>query len=191
MPPKSDFSDIALSALPAPTDDGAADHLKGSRLPSVALSATTGDVVDLSVLKSTTVVYAYPMTGRPGVPLPEGWDMIPGARGCSPQSCGFRDHFAELKTLGVTNLFGLSSQSTDYQLEAAERLHLPFPILSDHDFTLTDALRLPTFDVDGMKLLKRLTMIIVNGEIRHVFYPVFPPDRSAAEVVAWLAANHL
>lgn len=191
MPPKSDFSDIDLSALPAPTDDGAADHLKGSRLPSVALSATTGDVVDLSVLKSTTVVYAYPMTGRPGVPLPEGWDMIPGARGCSPQSCGFRDHFAELKTLGVTNLFGLSSQSTDYQLEAAERLHLPFPILSDHDFTLTDALRLPTFDVDGMKLLKRLTMIIVNGEIRHVFYPVFPPDRSAAEVVAWLAANHL
>jgi peroxiredoxin len=135
------------------------------------------------------VVFAYPRTGRPGIENPEGWDFIPGARGCTPQSCAFRDLFDELKSLGVQRLFGLSTQHTDYQREAAERLHLPFPILSDEHFRLADALRLPTFSTAGMKLLKRLTLVISDGIIEHVFYPVFPPDKNAAEVAHWLAAR--
>lgn len=135
------------------------------------------------------MVYAYPRTGIPGVENPAGWDLIPGARGCTPQSCSFRDHFAELKALGVNHLFGLSSQDTAYQREAADRLHLPFPILSDECFSLTEALRLPTFETNGMTLLKRLTLVIHDGKIEHVFYPVFPPDRNASDVVAWLVAR--
>ena len=126
-------------------------------------------------------------TGKPGVPNPAGWDMIPGARGCSPQSCAFRNHFAELQRLGVAQLFGLSTQDTVYKAEAAARLHLPFPLLSDAGLALTRALRLPTFEVDGMTLLKRLTLVIDGGQIAHVFYPVFPPDQNAAAVVEWLA----
>ena len=175
--------------LPVPQDDGAASHLKGLRLPDVALPATDGTSVNLAKLKGRTVVYVYPRTGRPGQALPTGWDAIPGARGCTPQSCGFRDHFAELKRLGVAALFGLSTQDTAYQREAAERLHLPFSILSDADFTLTRALRLPTFSVDGMTLIRRMAWVIDDGAISHVFYPVFPPDKSAETVVAWLAAG--
>jgi peroxiredoxin len=156
-------------------------------MPGVGLPATDGRTVDLSKLPGRTVVYAYPRTGKPGVPNPTGWDMIPGARGCSPQSCAFRDHFAELQRLGVAHLFGLSTQDTAYQAEAATRLHLPFPLLSDAGLALTRALRLPTFEVDGMTLLKRLTLVIDGGRIAHVFYPVFPPDQNAAAVVAWLA----
>jgi len=135
------------------------------------------------------VVYTYPRTGRPGVPNPEGWDLIPGARGCTPQTCAFRDHFAELRALGVDYLFGLSTQGPAYQREAAERLHLPFTILSDELFELTTALRLPTFATNGMTLLKRLTLVINNGVSEHVFYPVFPPDRNADDVIAWLKSN--
>ncbi|MFL5440247.1 MAG: peroxiredoxin [Myxococcales bacterium] len=175
------------SAIPAPQDDGAARHLQGMSMPDVGLPATDGRTVDLSKLPGRTVVYAYPRTGKPGVPNPTGWDMIPGARGCSPQSCAFRDHFAELQRLGVTHLFGLSTQDTAYQAEAATRLHLPFPLLSDAGLALTRALRLPTFEVDGMTLLKRLTLVIDAGRIAHVFYPVFPPDQNAAAVVKWLA----
>ncbi|MFL5458840.1 MAG: peroxiredoxin [Myxococcales bacterium] len=175
------------SAIPAPQDDGAARHLPGMSMPEVRLPATDGRTVDLSKLPGRTVVYAYPRTGKPGVPNPTGWDMIPGARGCSPQSCAFRDHFAELQRLGVTHLFGLSTQDTAYQAEAATRLHLPFPLLSDAGLALTRALRLPTFEVDGMTLLKRLTLVIDGGRIAHVFYPVFPPDQNAAAVVEWLA----
>jgi peroxiredoxin len=156
------------------------------RMPSVQLAATDGSKVDLSTLDGRTVVYAYPRTGKPGVPNPEGWDLIPGARGCTPQTCAFRDHFAELKAAGVDHLFALSTQDTAYQKEVAERLHLPFPILSDEGFKLTTALRLPTFETHGMVLLKRLTLVIKNGVIEHVFYPVFPPDRNAGDVVAWL-----
>ncbi len=174
--------------LPVPQDDGAAKHLAGMRLPPLALAATDGSKVDLSQLKGRTVVYAYPRTGVPGKPLPDGWDMIPGARGCTPQSCDFRDHFAELRKVGVDHLFGLSTQDSDYQREAALRLHLPFAILSDADLALTKALRLPTFEVAGMTLLKRLTPVIDEGRITHVFYPVFPPDKSAQEVVGWLQA---
>jgi peroxiredoxin len=175
--------------LPAPTDDGAARHLFGMRLPGLSLAATDGRPVDLSALRGRTVVYAYPRTGRPGAQLPSGWDAIPGARGCTPQSCGFRDHFADLRAAGVDHLFGLSTQDTDYQREAAERLHLPFALLSDAELQLQEALGLPTFVVDGMTLLKRLTLVIDGGVIRHVFYPVFPPDKSATETLAWLAAH--
>jgi peroxiredoxin len=171
--------------LPVPEDDGAADHLPGMRLPSVPLASTSGEIVDLSALPGRTVVYCYPMTGRPDRSLPAGWDEIPGARGCTPQSCSFRDHHAELKSLGA-NVFGASTQDTEYQREAATRLHLPFALLSDSDLALAGALGLPTFEVDGMVLLKRLTLVIDEGWIEKVFYPVFPPDRSAEEVVAWL-----
>jgi len=172
--------------LPVPRDDGAARHLTGARLPALALAATDGAQVDLSALVGRTVVYVYPRTGRPGQASPSGWDGIPGARGCTPQSCGFRDHFAELRRLGVTQLFGLSTQDTDYQREAVERLHLPFAILSDADLKLTRALDLPTFTVDGMTLVRRMAWVIDDGVIRHVFYPVFPPDKNAEEVVRWI-----
>jgi len=172
--------------LPVPQDDGAARHLQGMRLPSIPLVATDGPSVDLSKLKGRTIVYVYPRTGRPGQALPTGWDAIPGARGCTPQSCGFRDHFADLKALGVAQLYGLSSQDSAYQREAVERLHLPFAILSDAGLALASALKLPTFTVDGMTLIKRMAWVIDDGSITHVFYPVFPPDRSADEVVDWL-----
>ncbi len=172
--------------IPVPQDDGAARHLQGLALPSLSLAATDGSRVDLSKLAGRTVVYVYPRTGVPGQPLPEGWDAIPGARGCTPQSCSFRDHFAELKRLGVAHLYGLSTQDTAYQREAVERLKLPFAILSDAGLALTRAIDLPTFAVAGMTLLKRMALVVDDGVIGKVFYPVFPPDRSAAEVIAWL-----
>jgi peroxiredoxin len=180
---------VDWSKIPAPSDDGAAKHLIGSPVPSISLTSSSGQSVDLASLQGTTIVYAYPMTGQPDVPLPDGWDMLPGARGCTPQSCAFRDHFAELRGLGAANIFGLSTQTTDYQREAGERLHLPFALLSDSDFKLTEALHLPTFETAGMRLLKRLTMVISKYRIEHVFYPVFPPDRSATDVIDWLKAR--
>jgi peroxiredoxin len=175
--------------IPAPQDDGAARHLTGMKLPDLALSATSGSAVNLSKLKGRTVLYIYPRTGVPGVDLPPGWNEIPGARGCTPQSCGFRDHFADLKTLGVAQVYGLSTQDTDYQREAAERLHLPFPVLSDADLNLARNLRLPTFTTSGMTLLKRMALVIDDGVIVKTFYPVFPPDKNAADVVAWLRSQ--
>jgi peroxiredoxin len=177
---------VLPKGLPVPQDDGAARHLVGMRLPGLVLAATDGSAVDLARLLGRTVIYAYPRTGRPGQPLPDGWDLIPGARGCTPQSCGFRDHFDELRRLGAANLYALSTQDSDYQREAAERLHLPFALLSDAELRFQCALRLPTFEVAGMRLLKRLTLVIDDGVIGKIFYPVFPPDRSAAEVIAWL-----
>jgi peroxiredoxin len=177
---------VLPAELPAPQDDGAARHLAGMRLPSLVLAATDGSNVDLSKLSGRTVVYVYPRTGVPGQPLPEGWNEIPGARGCTPQSCGFRDHFGELKRLGVVRVFGLSTQDTAYQREAVERLHLPFPVLSDERLALARALDLPTFTTSGMTLFKRMALIIDDGVISKVFYPVFPPDKNAEEVIAWL-----
>jgi peroxiredoxin len=172
--------------LPVPVDDGAADHLWGAALPHMSLQSTAGRMVDLSQLSAPrTVIYCYPMTGVPGKPLPSGWDQTPGARGCTPQTCGFRDHFEELRDLKA-EVFGLSTQTPEYQLEMAQRLNLPFEILSDADGKLSQALRLPTFEVEGMRLLKRLTLVIREGRIEHVFYPVFPPNESAGEVILWL-----
>ena len=176
--------------LPVPGDDGATAHLSGMQLADVPLRATDGSTVSLSRFSGRTVVYAYPRTGEPGKAMlvPE-WDQIPGARGCTPQSCAFRDHFTELKRAGADQVFGLSTQSTAYQQEMAERLHLPFPVLSEETLELTRALRLPTFEAGGLTLIKRLALIIDDGRITHVFYPVFPPDRNAADVLAWLTAN--
>ena len=172
--------------IPVPEDDGATRHLTGIKLPDLALPATSGGPVNLSKLKGRTVLYIYPRTGVPGQALPTGWDTIPGARGCTPQSCSFRDHFGELKRLGVAQLFGLSAQDTAYQQEAATRLHLPFPILSDEKLAFTRALRLPTFSVGGMTLIKRMALVIDDGTITKMFYPVFPPDKNAEEVITWL-----
>ena len=175
--------------IPVPQDDGGARHLAGLRLPSVPLAATEGSQVDLSKLKGRTVVYIYPRTGVPGQSPPDGWDAIPGARGCTPQSCSFRDHFAELKQLGVAQLYGLSTQDSGYQREAVERLHLPFAVLSDEALKLARAINLPTFTVAGMILLKRMALVIEDGVVVKAFYPVFPPDKNAEEVIAWLKAS--
>jgi peroxiredoxin len=175
--------------IPVPQDDGGAKHLAGVKLPDLALSATDGAQVNLAKLKGRTVVYIYPRTGVPGVDTLPGWDQIPGARGCTPQSCSFRDHFGELKRLGVAQLYGLSTQDTAYQHEAATRLHLPFAILSDEKLMLAQALKLPTFTTSGITLLRRMALVIDDGMITKAFYPVFPPDKNAEEVVAWLQAS--
>jgi peroxiredoxin len=176
------------SGLPEPEDDGAADHLPGATLPDVALPATDGSTVRVAEL-SRTVLFGYPRTGQPGVePLVEDWDLIPGARGCTPEVCSFRDLHTAFAEAGA-GVYGFSTQDTDYQREAAERLHLPFPLLSDADLALTRALPLPTFEVAGQTLLKRLTLVVRDGTIEHVFYPVFPPDGHADEVLAWLKAS--
>ena len=175
--------------IPVPQDDGAARHLAGMKVPDQELPATDGVPVNLSRMKGRTVVYIYPRTGVPGVDPPTGWDQLPGARGCTPQSCSFRDHAGELKRLGVAQLYGLSTQDTVYQHEAATRLHLPFPILSDEKLALTKALKLPTFAAAGMILLKRMALVIDDGTITKAFYPVFPPDKNAEEVIAWIQAS--
>ena len=188
MSPRSDDLHSLPANLPAPVDDGACDHLRGARVPRVGLPGTRGGVVDLGALGGRTVVYAYPRTGVPDRDPPDGWDLVPGARGCTPQSCAFRDHHAELAALGA-RVFGLATNPTDYQREAADRLHLPFELLSDARFELTEALRLPTFEIAGMRLLRRFTLILRDGAIEHVMYPVFPPDRNADDVIAWLRAH--
>lgn len=176
------------SGLPVPVDDGAASHLMGSFLPDIRLNATNGEVVRLGELKGKYVLYIYPMTGQPNIALPDGWDSIPGARGCTPQSCSFRDHADELANLN-TRIFGLSAQTTEYQLEARNRLHLSFELLSDTPLTLKKSLGLPTFFAGNLELYKRLTMVIDNNQIIKTFYPVFPPDKNADEVIMWLKTN--
>ena len=176
--------------LPEPTDDGAADHLPGARLPSVSLPATDGPSVDLSTLAGRVVCYCYPMTGRPDRDVvPDGWSEIPGARGCTPESCGFRDHYRDLVDRGVDHVYGLSVGSTAHQREARDRLGLPYELLSDEAGRFAAALGLPTFSVAGETYLKRLTVVADEGQITRIFYPVFPPDEHAAEVLDWVAAN--
>ena len=171
--------------LPIPQDDGAANHLVGMRLPGIVLGTTTGKQINLSEIKGRVVIYCYPMTGQPNVALPDGWDQIPGARGCTPQSCSFRDHYQELQALGA-EVYGLSVQSTEYQQEMAERLHLPFSVVSDFDYQFQRALKLPVFIAAGMTLLKRITLIANDGMIEAVHYPIFPSDSDPAWVI-----NHL
>lgn len=175
--------------LPVPVDDGRARHLTGLAVPSVPLLATTGERIDLSTIPGRAVVFAYPRTGQPGQPpLVPDWDLIPGARGCTPETCAFRDLAADFGKLGI-RVFGLSTQEPAYQRELAERLHLPFPVLSDASRALTDALRLPTLTIGGLVLLARLSWLQRDGRIERFWYPVFPPDRHAAEVLAALTAR--
>ena len=178
------------SDLPVPVDDGAADHLRGSRAPDIALPATDGRQVSLARIPAPrVVVYAYPRTGRPGeAPLVDDWDTIPGARGCTPETCGFRDHHAKLQSAGA-EVFGVSTQDTAYQMELATRLRLPFPVLSDAELELTRAWRLPNLAVAGQTLLRRLTLVLRDGKVERLWYPVFPPDRHAEDVVSWLHSN--
>jgi peroxiredoxin len=174
--------------LPVPIDDGACTHLQGSTTPPVRLRSSSGRLVDLAELRATVVIYVYPRIGAPDRPPPEGWDAIPGARGCTPQSCRFRDLATEFKSLG-TQLFGLSTQPSTYQHDAAQRLQLPFELLSDDQLELTHAWALPTFTVDGDVLLKRLTLVIRDRAVVKVFYPVFPPTLNADEVLRWLKSE--
>ena len=194
--PASHDPTILPDSLPEPADDGAAGHLPGMVMPALALPATSGGTFRVDQVPEgfrRLVIYAYPMTGRPGVALPEGWDQIPGARGCTPESCGFRDHAAEIGAAGAA-VAGLSTQDTGYQREAADRLRLPFPLLSDAGREFTRALRLPTFEVEGATLLKRLTLVLRRGTdgravVERVFYPVFPPDKHADQVLGWLRSH--
>lgn len=191
MPPSDqpDLLEVDWTKIPAPADDGAVRHLTGTRVPDVALHATDGTLVSLAKLPGRVVVFAYPRTGRPGEPaLVEDWDQIPGARGCTPQSCAFRDLHGALLAASAAYVFGLSTQATEYQREAVKRLHLPFAILSDFERVLIGALELPTFNIAGQVLVKRLAMVIEGARVTKVFYPVFPPDRNASEVLAWLGS---
>jgi peroxiredoxin len=188
-PPKFDPSQPLPPNLPVPVDDGACKHLPGLPVPSMKLRSTSDRWVDLAAVHGgRVVVYCYPRTGRPDEPLLPGWDAIPGARGCTPESCGFRDHHEDLRKLDA-EVFGFSTQTTEYQKEMAARLHLPFEVLSDVDLGFVHALRLPTFDIAGMTLVKRLTLVISRQHIEKVFYPVFPPDKHAAEVIEWLRSH--
>ena len=171
--------------LPVPEDDGGSSHLIGSKIVSIELRSTNGLKVDLGSIKGKVVIYCYPMTGRPDVPLPDGWNEIPGARGCTPQSCSYKDHYKEFQELGV-EVYGLSTQTTDYQKEMVDRLFLPFDVLSDGQMELTQALNLPTFVVNGMVLLKRLTMIVEDSVIKSVHYPVFPSDSDPDWILDYL-----
>ena len=184
------LTSVDWSKIPAPEDDGTAAHLVGARLPDIALAATDGSSVSLARLAGRSVVFAYPRTGVPGQPgLVDDWDQIPGARGCTPQSCSFRDLSRDLLRAGAARVLGLSTQTSDYQREAVARLHLPFPLLSDAGLALTSAMRLPTMTVAGHTLLKRMSWIVDDGTITAMQYPIFPPDRNAADVLAWLLAN--
>jgi len=187
---QSSLTDVDWSKIPAPRDDGGAAHLTGMTIPPIRLRATDDTSVVVAALEGRTVVFGYPRTGEPGkIGLVDDWDMIPGARGCTPQTCAFRDLFADLKAAGAAQVFGLSTQSNDYQIEMASRLHLPFAVLSDEALELTHTLRLPTMSVAGQTLIKRLALIIDDARITHVFYPVFPPDRNAGDVLEWLKDN--
>jgi peroxiredoxin len=189
-PAMTDFT-ILPDNLPVPRDDGAADHLTGLPMPALSVQTSDRQSVDLAAPgPGRTIIYIYPLTGRPGVDLPEGWDAIPGARGCSTEACDFRDHFADLQAAGAAQVWGLSSQDPDYQAEVVDRLRLPFRMLSDPEFTVADALDLPTFSASGHeRLYSRLTIVVRDGHIEHVFYPVFPPNTHAQQVLDWLRAH--
>ena len=183
---QKDFFNVDWSTIPEPKLDANLEHLNEFIVPDIKLNSTDGDIVNLSNLKGITVIYIYPMSGVPGKELPEGWDEIPGARGCTPQSCSFRDNFSKLKELGVKNIFGLSTQSTVYQKELADRIHLPYSILSDEKLEFAKKLKLPFFNVDKMDLIKRITLILEDNKIIKYFYPIFPPTKNVEDVIRYL-----
>ena len=183
---QKDFFNVDWSTIPEPKLDANLEHLNEFIVPDIKLNSTDGDIVNLSNLKGITVIYIYPMSGVPGKELPEGWDEIPGARGCTPQSCSFRDNFSKLKELGVKNIFGLSTQSTEYQKELADRIHLPYSILSDEKFEFAKKFKLPFFNVDKMDLIKRITLILEDNKIIKYFYPIFPPTKNVEDVIRYL-----
>ena len=187
-PPANDVLTTISSGLPEPIDDGSCSHLAGKKLPDIKLLSTNGTWVDPTSLPGWVVLYIYPMTGKPGIPIPDGWAEIPGAAGCTPQSCSYRDNFDEFRALGVT-IYGLSAQSTLDQAEAAERLSLPYELLSDSELKFASYLNLPIFEIAGLKLFKRVTLICADGVIKKYFYPVFPPDKNASNVIEWLKYN--
>lgn len=184
-------SPVDWSKLPKPLNDGAVRHLADLTLPNCTLQSTLGKVVDFSKLSGWSVLYFYPMMSGADGAQPDGWDQIPGARGCTPQSCAFRDHKSELFALGIAQIYGISTQNTSEQSEAVTRLHLPFSLLSDQDLELTEALNLPTFTIEDRIFIKRLTLITFNNRIKHVFYPIFPPDQNAEQVLEWLRMTAL
>lgn len=176
--------------LPVPENDGPADHLVGQQMPHLGLTSTSGDSITLDAHgPGRTVLYVYPLTGRPDADLPDGWDTIPGARGCTAEACGFRDHHDELRDAGASRVFGVSAQDSDYQREVVDRLRLPFAMLCDPGLSLAEWLGLPTFQADGLTLFRRLTLVIRDGVIEHVFYPIFPPNEHAQQVLAWLRSH--
>ena len=178
-----DFFNVDWTKIPEPKLDVNLNHLNNFKISDIELNSTDNKIVNISKLKEISVIYIYPMTGVPGKALPEGWDEIPGARGCTPQSCTFRDNFSKLKELGVKNIFGLSTQNTEYQKELADRLHLPYPILSDEKLEFAKKLKLPLFKVEGMDLIKRITLILKDNEIVKYFYPIFPPTKNVEDVI--------
>ena len=188
---QKDFLNVDWSKIPEPKLDFNLEHLNQSIVPDLKLNSTDDTIVSLSNLRGITVIYVYPMTGVPGKELPEGWDEIPGARGCTPQSCSFRDNFSKLKKLGVNNIFGLSTQSTEYQKELATRLHLPYPILSDEKLEFSKKLKLPMFKVLKMNLLKRITLILKDNKIIKYFYPIFPPTKNIEDVINFFETSTL
>jgi SsrA-binding protein len=185
----SSLAGVDWSTLPIPEDDGGARHLSGARVADVVLPSTAGGTVSLARVQGRTVLFIYPMTGTPGVALPDGWDEIPGARGCTPHTCAFRDLHAELRNAGASAVFGLSTQTLDQQRATADRLHLPFPLLSDAALAFGQAMGLPQMTVAGTAMLKRMALVLDRGTVTHVFYPVFPPDRNAADALAWIKAH--
>jgi peroxiredoxin (alkyl hydroperoxide reductase subunit C) len=188
---QKDFFNVDWSKIPEPKLDFNLEHLNQLIIPDLKLNSTDDTTVSLSNLKGITVIYVYPMTGVPGKELPEGWDEIPGARGCTPQSCSFRDNFSKLKKLGVNNIFGLSTQSTEYQKELATRLHLPYPILSDEKLEFSKKFKLPMFKVLKMNLLKRITLILKDNKIIKYFYPIFPPTKNIEDVINFFEKSKL
>ena len=181
---EADFTRLPPN-LPVPQDDGGADHLPGLAIPALVLDSSQGPVDLAELCARRAVVYVYPKTGTPGVPAADGWDALPGARGCTPESCGFRDHAAELAALDA-RVAGLSGQPLAEQIAFAERNAMPFPVIADPGLRLGAALSLPTFTLHGVTCLRRLTLVAERGRVVHAFYPVFPPDAHAAEVAAWL-----
>ncbi|MCJ1396083.1 hypothetical protein MMC18_008971 [Xylographa bjoerkii] len=176
------------SDLPVPTDDGACDHLTNAGLPNTTLPSTgsPSNPLDVSQLHDLTIIFCYPRTGAPDEVVPTTWDAIPGARGCTPQACSFRDNLPALKEHGVKNVYGLSTQGTEYQKEVHDRVHLPYELLSDEGLGFVKAMRLPTIEWEGKQLVKRITLAVEKRKVVKYWYPVFPPDRNVLDVLDWL-----